>query len=461
MTTLKLEPQQAEGGGGGDVTREYVDQRDAATLDSANGYTDLVASGKQNTLTAGINITIEDNVISADGITGVSWGDIDGNLADQTDLSSALGDKQDTLTAGANITIDGNNEISATDTTYTAGSGLDLTGTEFSVDSSVVALKTDLPTKTSELSNDGSDGTSTYVEADDLATVATSGSYNDLLNKPTIPTVNNGTLTVTQNGTSKGTFTANQSGNATIALTDTTYSNFTGTDGVSAGTAGLVPAPAATDANAFLKGDGTWGTPPGTTYTAGTNIQINGSTISATDTTYSNFGGATTLVAGSAGLVPAPTTADPDKFLKGDGTWGTPTDTTYTAGSGLSLNGTEFSVDTTTIQPKLTAGANVNIDANNEISATDTTYTAGTNISISAQNEISAIDTTYSDFVGTDGVTDGGTGLVPAPIVSDIDKYLKSDGTWSTVQTGATITMQSTDPGEGQPLAANNFIAVY
>lgn len=45
----------------------------------------------------------------------------------------------------------------------------------------------DLPTKTSDLTNDGSDGTSTYVEADELATVATSGSYNDLSNKPTIP----------------------------------------------------------------------------------------------------------------------------------------------------------------------------------------------------------------------------------------------------------------------------------
>lgn len=55
--------------------------------------------------------------------------------------------------------------------------------------------------------------------------------------------------------------------------------------------------------------------------TAGTNITINGATISATDTTYSAFGGATSSVAGSAGLVPAPTTSDPDKYLKGDGTW--------------------------------------------------------------------------------------------------------------------------------------------
>ena len=52
-----------------------------------------------------------------------------------------------------------------------------------------------------------------------------SGSYNDLTNKPTIPSVGNGTITIKQNGTSKGTFTMNQSGNTTIELTDnnTTY----------------------------------------------------------------------------------------------------------------------------------------------------------------------------------------------------------------------------------------------
>lgn len=51
-----------------------------------------------------------------------------------------------------------------------------------------------------------------------LATVATSGSYNDLSNQPTIPTVNNATLTITQGGTTKGTFTANASSDVTIAL---------------------------------------------------------------------------------------------------------------------------------------------------------------------------------------------------------------------------------------------------
>lgn len=51
-----------------------------------------------------------------------------------------------------------------------------------------------------------------------LATVATSGAYSDLIGKPTIPTVNNPTITITQGGVTKGSFTLNQSSGDTIAL---------------------------------------------------------------------------------------------------------------------------------------------------------------------------------------------------------------------------------------------------
>ena len=57
--------------------------------------------------------------------------------------------------------------------------------------------------------------------------------------------------------------------------------------------------------------------------TAGTNVQINGTTISATDTTYSNFTGTSGATAGVAGLVPAPATTDAGKYLKANGTWAT------------------------------------------------------------------------------------------------------------------------------------------
>ena len=52
----------------------------------------------------------------------------------------------------------------------------------------------------------------------DLATVAKTGSYNDLSNTPTIPSVGNGTLTIQKNGTSAGTFTANATTDKTINI---------------------------------------------------------------------------------------------------------------------------------------------------------------------------------------------------------------------------------------------------
>lgn len=60
---------------------------------------------------------------------------------------------------------------------------------------------------------------SEFLVFSDLAEVATTGSYNDLSDKPTIPTVNNATLTIKANGTSKGTFTANASSNVEINIT--------------------------------------------------------------------------------------------------------------------------------------------------------------------------------------------------------------------------------------------------
>lgn len=162
----------------------------------------------------------------------------------------------------------------------------------------------------------------------DLATVATTGDYDDLLNKPTIPaaqvnsdwdaisgvaqilnkptipTVNDATINVTQNGVSVGSFTLNQASGDTIALTDTTYSDFTGATAGDAGTNGLVPAPAAGDESKFLQGDGTWATvSSGPTYTAGTGIDITSNVISVTAPTLTNLatGSGSLILNGTAG----------------------------------------------------------------------------------------------------------------------------------------------------------------
>ena len=60
-----------------------------------------------------------------------------------------------------------------------------------------------------------------YVDEkiDGLATVAKTGAYGDLSGRPTIPTVNNATLTIQKNGATVDTFTANASANKTINIT--------------------------------------------------------------------------------------------------------------------------------------------------------------------------------------------------------------------------------------------------
>ena len=85
-----------------------------------------------------------------------------------------------------------------------------------------------IPTKTSDLTNDSGFLTShqsiktinnqSMVGTGNITVSTFSGDYDDLTNKPTIPTVGNGTITITQGGVTKGTFTLNQSSNATITL---------------------------------------------------------------------------------------------------------------------------------------------------------------------------------------------------------------------------------------------------
>lgn len=83
-----------------------------------------------------------------------------------------------------------------------------------------------------------SDWDQTTTTADDyiknkptLATVATSGSYNDLSNRPTIPTVNDATLTIQRNGTNVQTFTANASSNVTANISVPTKTSDLTNDG--------------------------------------------------------------------------------------------------------------------------------------------------------------------------------------------------------------------------------------
>lgn len=229
------------------------------------------------------------------------------------------------------------------------------------------------------------------------------------------------------------------------------------------------------------------------TLIAGTNIQIaaDGKTISATDTTYSAFSGATSGAAGTSGLVPAPLAGDQNKVLKGDGTWSEPSVSTIFYADAGETGGTRHiykasnMTGTATMQDIIDANAKGQVILRISTSVDPSTYsdaylqnayvasgdyqmifldnqyyygydttatsmttfdysrrelqtklTAGSNVQING-NTISATDTTYSAFTGTDGMVAGTSGLVPAPATTDDGKFLKADGTWATVQSGA------------------------
>lgn len=64
-----------------------------------------------------------------------------------------------------------------------------------------------------------SDALENYALISSLSDVATSGAYADLTGKPTIPTVNNATLTIQKNGSTVASFGANASSNVTANIT--------------------------------------------------------------------------------------------------------------------------------------------------------------------------------------------------------------------------------------------------
>lgn len=99
-----------------------------------------------------------------------------------------------------------------------------------------------------------------------------------------------------------------------------------------------------------------------------------------TNTTYTNMGAASASAAGKAGLVPAPAAGAQAKYLRGDGTWVVPTNTTYglasTTANGLlrQLNGSTSSFmrgDGTWATPPNTTYAVANESTNGLMAAAD------------------------------------------------------------------------------------------
>lgn len=144
------------------------------------------------------------------------------------------------------------------------------------------------------------------------------------------------------------------------------------------------------------------------------------------NTTYSAFKGATSSADGGSGLVPTPKSANAGQYLKGDGTWGTPTNTTYkdvtqsahglmTASDKTKLDGIAAGANKY-IHPSYTAAAaglyKVTVDASGHVSATTAVAKADiTGLGIPAQ------DTTYG------AVTQSANGLMSAADKKKLDGF--------------------------------------
>lgn len=103
------------------------------------------------------------------------------------------------------------------------------------------------------------------------------------------------------------------------------------------------------------------GKPVACSYTLGKSVPAD---ALFTDHTYGNMKGATSSAAGSAGLVPAPNIGEQLKFLRADGAWVIPTNTTYSVGTSSYLGITKLYTETgsatdgTMTQKAITDGLN-------------------------------------------------------------------------------------------------------
>lgn len=184
-----------------------------------------------------------------------------------------------------------------------------------------------------------------------------------------------------------------------------------------------------------------------------------------TNTTYTNMGAASASAAGKAGLVPAPAAGEQTSFLRGDGTWVVPTNTTYAKANtttlglvmiGYSENGKNYPVeldssgkmyvnvpwtDTNTTYGVVGANGSTGLVKNGSTVTSASGYTACP--IVGGIPYYKDTNTTYANMKAATASAAGAAGLVPAPAAGEQTSFLRGDGTW-VVPTNTTYGLAST-----------------
>ena len=179
-----------------------------------------------------------------------------------------------------------------------------------------------------------------------------------------------------------------------------------------------------------------------------------------TNTTYSNMGAATASAAGAAGLVPAPAAGKQASFLRGDGTWVVPTNTTYAKANtstlglvmiGYAENGKNYPVeldgsgkmfvnvpwtDTNTTYSVVGANGTTGLVKNGSTVTSASGYTACP--IVSGVPYYKDTNTTYANMKAATASAAGA-----APAAGEQASFLRGDGTW-VVPTNTTYGLAST-----------------
>lgn len=213
-----------------------------------------------------VNVTIP-----AATVTGVKSGDKVLALANK-ELSTTLGLTYDSATKKINLTGIGSAVIASVDATDFIKDGM-VEGVSFNPDTKMLTItfntesgKEDIEVDLSDLVDTYTAGTGITITGNSIAvntnTIATVASVNEVK-----ATANAAVRTVSASGTAPLTLSASKT--ETAVTVSGSVAEMKAATASAAGSAGIVPAPAAGKQASFLRGDGTWAVPTNTntTYT--------------------------------------------------------------------------------------------------------------------------------------------------------------------------------------------------